>query len=84
MTKSRQAYLTICAALAVNDPHAVIILRPTHQRKWVARSINGGWRTTSTTRKDAVRWGRYSQAELGRKFMSDIRAYCGRTGKQLA
>lgn len=84
MKKNPQSYLTIRAALAVNDPHAIIILRPTHQRKWMALSISGEWRTTFTTRKDAVRWGRYSQAELSRKFMSDVRAYCGRTGKRLA
>lgn len=84
MTKNPQSYLTIRAALAVNDPHAVIILRPTHQRKWLALSTGGEWRTTSTTRKDAVRWGRYSQAEITRKLVSDVHAYCGRTGKRLA
>lgn len=82
MKKNPQSYLTIRAALAVNDPHAVIILR--RKRKWTALSVRGEWRTTSTTRKDAVRWGRYSQAEITRKFMSDVRAYCGRTGKRLA
>lgn len=84
MTKKPQSYLTIRAALAVNDPHAVIILRPTHQRNWMALSTGGENRCTSTTRKDAIRWGRYSQAEITRKLTSDVRAYCGRTGKRLA
>lgn len=84
MKKNPQSYLTIRAALAVNDPHAVIIIRPTHQRNWMALSTGGENRCTSTTRKDAVRWGRYSQAEITRKLMADVRAYCGRTGKWLA
>lgn len=84
MTKNPQSYLTIRAALAVNDPHAVIIIRPTHKRIWMALNTGGENRCTSTARKGAVRWGRYSQAEITRKLMSDIRAYCGRTGKQLA
>lgn len=84
MTKNPQSYLTIRAALAVNDPNAIIIIRPTRQRKWMALSTGGKNRCTSTTRKDAVRWGRYSQAEIARKLMADIRAYCGRTGKRLA
>jgi hypothetical protein len=84
MTKNPQSYLTIRAALAVNDPHAVIIIRPTRKRQWMALNTCGEWRTTSTTRADAVRWGRYSQAEITRKLMSDVRAYCGRTGKRIA
>ena len=84
MKKNPQAYLTIRAALAVNDPHAVIIIRPTHKRRWMALTTGGAWRTTSTTRKDAVRWGRYSQAEIIRTLTSEVRAYCGRTGKRLA
>jgi hypothetical protein len=84
MKKNPQAYLTIRKALAVNDPHAVIIIRPTHKRRWMAVSTSGEWRTTSTSRADAARWGRYSQAEIIRTLTSEVRAYCGRTGKRLA
>ena len=83
MKKNPQAYLTIRAALSVNDPHAVIIIR-IRNRRWVAVNTGGDWRTTSTTRKDAVRWGRYSQAEIIRTLTTEVRAYCGRTGKRLA
>lgn len=83
MKKNPQVYLTIRAALAVNDPHAVIIIR-IRKRRWMAVNTGGDWRTTSTSRKDAVRWGRYSQAEIIRTLTSEVRAYCGRTGKRLA
>jgi hypothetical protein len=83
MKKNPQAYLTIRAALAVNDPHAVIIIR-IRKRRWMALSTSGDWRTTSATRKDAVRWGRCSQADIIRTLTTDVRAYCGRTGKRLA
>ncbi len=83
MKKNPQAYLTIRAALSVNDPHAVIIIR-IRNRRWMAVNTGGDWRTTSTSRADAVRWGRYSQAEIIRTLTTEVRAYCGRTGKRLA
>jgi hypothetical protein len=76
---------TLRQALAIKDPHAVIISRSTRNSgKWIARCVGGGWRCTSNTRKDAVMWGRYSQAAILRTLITSIRAYCGRTGKQLA
>jgi hypothetical protein len=76
---------TLRQALAINDPHAVIISRSTlNPRKWVARNVGGEWCCTSSTRKDAVRWGRYSQAALTRTLTTGIRAYCGCTKKRLA
>lgn len=75
---------TIRKALAINDQHAVIVTRSTRNpRKWVTRNTGGEWRCTSTTRKDAALWGRNSQAMILRKYTTDIRAYCGRTGKRL-
>ena len=76
---------TLRQALAINDPHAVIVTRATHNpRKWVTRNLGGDYRCTGETRKVAVFWGRYSQAMIIRKYTADIRAYCGRTGKRLA
>lgn len=76
---------TIRQALAINDPHAVIVTRSRRNpRKWVARNTGGEFRCVSTTRKDAALWGRNSQAMILRKYTTDIRAYCGRTGKRLA
>ena len=76
---------TLRRTLAIADPHAVIVTRSTRNpRKWVARDTGGQWRCTSTTRKDAVLWGRTSQADIVRAYTTSIRAYCGRTGKRLA
>jgi len=66
---------TLCQALAINDPNAVIIIRSARNpRKWVARNTGGEWRCTSTTRKDAVLWGRSSQADILRTLTISIRA----------
>ena len=76
---------TLRQALAINDPEAVVVTRSTRNpRKWVARNTGGEVRCTSNTRKDAALWGRCSQAMILRKYTTDIRAYCGRTGKRLA
>jgi hypothetical protein len=76
---------TIRQAIAINDPEAVIVTKSTRNpRKWVARNTGGEFRCVSTTRKDATLWGRYSQSMILRKYTTDIRAYCGQTGKRLA
>ena len=76
---------TFRAALAINDPEAIIVTRSTRNpRKWVARNTGGEFRCISNTRKDAALWGRYSQSMILRKYTTNIRAYCGRTGKRLA
>lgn len=76
---------TLRRALVINDPHAVIVTRSNRNpRKWVARTTCGQWRCTSATRRDAVLWGRASQADILRAYTASIHAYCGRTGKRLA
>lgn len=76
---------SIREALAISDPEAVIVTKSTRNpRKWVARNTGGEFRCVSTTCKDATLWGRNSQAMILRKFTTDIRAYCGQTGKRLA
>lgn len=76
---------TIREALAISDPNAIILTRSRRNpRKWIAWNTGGEWRCTSTTRKDAALWGRNSQAMILRKYTTDIRAYCGTTGKRLA
>lgn len=76
---------TLRRALAINDPHAVIVTRSTRNpRKWVARNTGDEFRCVSKTRKDAALWGRYSQSMILRTLTTSIRAYCGRTGKRLA
>jgi hypothetical protein len=83
MKKNPQAYLTIRAALAVNDPHAIIIIK-TAPRKWVAVDTGGGFVCRTNTKRDAARYGVGAQAELIRTLCKHVRAYCGRTGKRLA
>jgi hypothetical protein len=56
MKKNPQAYLTIRAALAVNDPHAVIIIRPTHKRRWMALSTSGVEKIRATEKSGFFRW----------------------------
>jgi hypothetical protein len=76
---------TIRQALAINDPEAVIVTKSTRNpRNWVARNTGGEFRCVSKTRKDAALWGRYSQSMILRKYTTDIRAYCGATGKRIA
>ena len=76
---------TLRQALAINDPHAIIVTRSIRNpSKWIARNTGREWRCTSATRKDAVLWGRSSQADILRTYTTSIRAYCGRTGKRLA
>jgi hypothetical protein len=76
---------TIRQALAINDPEAVIVTRSTRNpSKWVARNTGGEFCCVSKTRKDAALWGRYSQSMILRKYTTDIRAYCGATGKRLS
>lgn len=79
-----KTYSEIKQVLAITDPHCVIIKRKPYARKWCAYTTCGQWRVTSTSRADAVSWGRYSQAEILKKFVRDVNAYCGRTGKRLA
>lgn len=76
---------TLRQSLSITDPDAIIVTRSRRNpRKWIAYALCGGWRCTSNTRKDAALWGRYSQSMILRKYTTDIRAYCYRTGKRLA
>jgi hypothetical protein len=77
--------MKIREALAINDPECVIIYKSrVNPRKWIARTTGNEWRCTSDTKADCAKWGRFSQAEIRKLYTSKVRAYCGRTGKQIA
>ena len=81
---TRKHTALIRAALAINDPHSIIVTRHKTARLWTARTTGGEWRCTSPCRKGAIAWGRNSQAMILRTYTTNIRAYCGRTGKRLS